>query len=145
MTQDPPKRERLRFEEFDHQASQNSRARVRVVLTRRGERYLGEATGVETREGASRTAALAAIAAAQAATGGRFTAELMGIKLVRAFDSWIVITALRAHSSEESYPRLLGSSEAPGDDTTRGAVLSVLDAVNRVLQKYLTVDTGRGP
>jgi hypothetical protein len=140
---DQQRRERLRFEEFDHQASQNSRARVKVVLTRQGERFTGEATGVETREGASRTAALAAIAAASAATGGRFSAELMGIKLVRAFDSWIVITALRANSSDESY-RLLGSSEAPGDDTTRGAVLSVLDAVNRVLQKYLTVDTDRG-
>ncbi|MSR36072.1 MAG: hypothetical protein EXR95_05425 [Gemmatimonadetes bacterium] len=64
----------------------------------------------------------------------------MGINLVREFDAWIVITALRATSSERSY-RLLGSSEAPGDDTTRGSALSVLDAVNRVLQKYLTVET----
>jgi hypothetical protein len=144
MRDDPPKRERLRFEEFDHQASQNSRARVRVVLTKRGERFTGEATGVETREGAARTAALAAIAAASAATDSRFGAELMGIKLVRAFDAWIVITALRAQSTDESY-RLLGSSEAPGDDTSRGAVLSVLDAVNRVLSRYLTVDTGRKP
>ena len=142
MKPEPSTRERLRFEEFDHHASQNSRARVKVVLTHRGERFTGEATGVETREGASRTAALAAIAAASAATNGRFMAELMGIKLVRAFDSWIVITALRANSSDESY-RLLGSSEAPGDDTTRGAVLSVLDAINRVLQKYLSVDPPR--
>jgi len=141
MPREPTKRERLRFEEFEHQASQNGRARVRVVLTRGEGRYTGEATGVETREGAGRTAALAAIAAAHAASGGRFSAELMGIKLVRAFDAWIVITALRAHSSERSY-RLIGSSEAPGEDTTRGAVLSVLDAVNRVLQKYLSVDTG---
>lgn len=139
MSPEPNKRERLKFEEFEHQTSQNGRARVRVVLTGQGQRYLGEATGVETREGAGRAAALAAIAATQAATGGRFTAELMGIKLVRAFDAWIVITALRAHSTERDY-RLLGSSEAPGDDTTRGAVLSVLDAVNRVLQKYLTVE-----
>ena len=116
---------------------------AKVVLTRGPQRYTGEATGVETREGASRTAALAAIAAASSATNGRFTAELIGIKLVRAFDSWIVITALRANSSDQSY-RLLGSSEAPGDDTTRGAVLSILDAINRVLSKYLSPEPEKG-
>ena len=127
---------RLRFEEFDHQASQNGRARVRVVLVRGEQRFTGESTGIETREGACRTAALAAIAAAEAVTEGRLVAELTGIKLVRAFDAWIVITALRAHSANREY-RLLGSSEAPGEDTTRGGVLSILDAVNRVLEKYL--------
>ena len=139
MIQEPAQRERLRFEEFDHQASQNSRTRVRVVLTHHGERFTGEATGVETREGASRTAAMAAIAAASAATGGRFSAELMGIKLVRAFDAWIVITALRAHTPDRAY-RLIGCSEAPGEDTTRAAVQSVLDAFNRVVEKYIPVD-----
>lgn len=131
-----PKRERLRFAEFDHQSSQNGKARVRVVLSRAGERFTGEAIGLETREGAARTAAQAALASVQAATGGRFRAELMGIKLVRAFDAWIVITALRARSVERDY-RLLGSGEAPGDDTTRGAVLSILDAANRVLERAL--------
>ena len=100
---------------------------------------MGESTGVATREGAGRTAALAAIAAAQEATEGRFVTEFVGIKLVRAFDSWIVVTALRGRSSERSY-RLLGSAEAPGEDTARGAVLSVLDAVNRVMEKYITED-----
>lgn len=136
MDQDHPRAERLRFEECDHQTSQNGRARVRVVFMRGDRRFTGEATGVETREGSSRTAALAAIAAASAATEGRFDAELVGIKLVRAFDAWIVITALRARSTERGY-RLLGSSEAPGEDTARGAVLSILDALNRVLPKYL--------
>jgi len=139
MDPDQPRRERLRFEEFDHSTSQNGRARVRVVLMRREERFTGEATGVETREGSARTAALAAIAAASAASEGRFSADLVGIKLMRAFDAWIVITSLRARSSDHSY-RLLGSSEAPGEDTTRGAVLSILDAVNRVLEKYMPED-----
>ena len=139
MDMDQPKRERLRFEEFDHETSQNGRTRVRVVLMRGKERFTGESTGVETREGAGRTAALAAIAATQDATEGRFMAEFVGIKLVRAFDSWIVVTALRGQSSERSY-RLLGSAEAPGQDTARGAVLSVLDAVNRVMEKYNTED-----
>ena len=112
MDPNQPRPERLRFEEFDHHTSQSGRARVRVVLMRSEHRYTGEATGVETREGAGRTAALAALAAAEAATQGRFAAQLIGIKLVRAFDAWIVITALRAHSSERSC-RLLGSSEAP--------------------------------
>ena len=134
-----PKPERLRFEEFDHQSSQNGKARVRVVLTWGEQRFTGEATGVETREGAGRAAALAAIAAAEAVTEGRLKTELVGIKLVRAFDSWIVITSLRAQSTGRSY-RLLGSSEAPGEDTTRGAVLSILDAVNRVLEKYMVED-----
>ena len=139
MDPEQPRPERLRFEEFDHQTSQNGKARVRVVLMWGERRFTGEATGVETREGAGRTAALAAIAAAQAVTEGRLTAELVGIKLVRAFDAWIVITAMRAQSAERSY-RLLGSSEAPGEDTARGAVLSVLDGVNRVLEKYTQDD-----
>ena len=109
MDSDQPRPERLRFEEFAHKISQNGEARVRVVLMWGEQRFTGEATGVETREGAGRTAALAALAAAEAVTEGRLSAELVGIKLVRAFDSWIVITALRAHSSERSY-RLLGSS-----------------------------------
>jgi len=132
-------RERVRFEEFDHQTSVNGRARVRVVLAGRSESFAGEATGVETREGASRAAALATLAAAKAATGDRFDADLVGIKLVRAFDAWIVVTALRAHAPDRTY-RLIGSSEAPGEDTARGAVLSVLDAVNRVLEKYMAGD-----
>ena len=136
MEQDDSPRERVRFEEFDHQTSPNGRARVRVVLAGRSASYAGDATGVETREGASRAAALATLAAAKAATGDRFDADLIGIKLVRAFDAWIVITALRTHAPDRTY-RLIGSSEAPGEDTARGAVLSVLDAVNRVLEKYM--------
>ncbi len=139
MEQAELRRERLSFEEFDHQTSQNGRALVHVVLSRRGARFGAEAAGVETREGSGRAAALAALAAAKAATGGRFAADLIGLKLVRAFDAWIVITALRAHAADQSY-RLIGSSEAPGEDTARGAVLSVLDAVNRVLEKYMSAD-----
>ena len=132
MDQELHGRERLRFEEFDHETSPNGRARVRVVLSRGKRRFTGEAMGLETREGAGRAAALATLLAAQAATGGRFSAELVGIKMVRAFHAWIVITALRARTPERSYS-LVGSSGAPGEDTNRGAVLSILDAVNRLL------------
>jgi hypothetical protein len=131
--------ERLRFEEFEHQSSQNGRARVRVVFARGTRIFNGDATGLETREGAGRAAAQAALSAAEAATEGRFSAELMGLKLVRAFDAWIVITALRAHAADKDY-RLIGSAEAPGEDTTRGAVLSILDAINRVVERYLDAE-----
>ena len=132
-------RERLRFAEFDHQISASGKARVRVVLADREVAFTGEAVGVETREGAARAAALATLAAAKAATGQRFDADLIGVKLVRAFDAWIVVTALRAHTPDRTY-RLIGSAEAPGEDTTRGAVLSVLDAMNRVLDRFISSD-----
>jgi hypothetical protein len=141
---DRPRRERLRFEDFVHETFQDGRTRVSVVLEWRDQRHPGEATGVETREGAVRTAAQAALRAASAATGGRFEAELVGIKAVRAFDAWIVITSLRARTPGQNY-RLLGSSEAPGDDTARGAVLSILDAVNRVLEPYMIDGTEPPP
>ena len=128
--------ERVRFEEFDHQISASGRARVRVVLSDRDQSFAGEAAGVETREGSGRAAALATLAAAKAASGDRVDADLVGIKLVRAFDAWIIITALRAHTPDRTY-RLIGSSEAPGEDTARGAVLSVLDALNRVLERHM--------
>jgi hypothetical protein len=139
MDQDDLTGERVRFAEFDHTISPNGRARVRVVLASRGQSFTGEATGVETREGSGRAAALATLSAAKAISDDRFDADLIGIKMVRAFDAWIVVTALRAHAPDRTY-RLIGSSEAPGEDTARGAVLSVLDAVNRVLEKYIPGD-----
>jgi len=41
MDIDQPKHERLRFGEFDHETSQSGRARVRVVLMRGEERFMG--------------------------------------------------------------------------------------------------------
>ena len=140
MDENELSRERLRFEGFDHDTSPSGRARVRVMLARRAESWSGESAGLTTREGAGRAAALATLLAAKAATGQRLEAELVGIKLVRAFDSWIVVTALRARTPERTY-RLIGSSEAPGEDTTRGAVLSALDALNRVLERYISEGT----
>jgi hypothetical protein len=55
---DQPKRERLRFEEFDHHTSQNGRTRVRVVLMLGEDRFTVESAGVETREGAGQPSAL---------------------------------------------------------------------------------------
>ena len=41
MDLDQPKRERLRFEEFDHHTSQNGRTRVHVVLMLGEDRFTG--------------------------------------------------------------------------------------------------------
>ena len=44
------------------------------------------------------------------------------------------VVSLRGRAGEERY-QLLGSFAAPDEDVARGAVLSVLDATNRVLGK----------
>jgi hypothetical protein len=97
---------------------------------------MGEAQGVLTREGDLRTGAEATLKAVAAATGGRLRLALVGIKAIRAFDSWLVVASVEVRSPDRHY-KLIGARTAEADDMVRGAVLSILDAVNRVVELYL--------
>jgi hypothetical protein len=67
--------------------------------------------------------------------GASIDLELRGIRLVRAFDALLVIVAVRARVADRRMD-LIGATVAPGDDVTRGAVLSFLDATNRLVERY---------
>jgi hypothetical protein len=131
------RRERLRFDDFQLERFPNGRCMARVGLQwTRGRSFSGEAEGTQTKQGELQAAAKAALAAAGESVQGRVALELRGVKAVRAFDAWVVVASVSARVDNLDI-RLLGAFPSPGPDTSRGAVLAVLDATNRVLQRYL--------
>jgi hypothetical protein len=110
--------------------------RVRVGLEWGHDLHQGRGEGMGTREGTLRAGAEAALAAARSVTGGSVHLELAGIKAVRAFDSWLVVSSVVLRD-ESGLQRRIGARAAPDGEMAVGAVLSVLDALNRVLTPYL--------
>jgi hypothetical protein len=131
------RRERLRFDDFRLDRFPNGRCVARVGLQwTRGRTFTGEAEGTQTKQGELQAAAKAALNAAADSVWGRVALELKGVKAVRAFDAWVVVVSVSARIENLDF-RLLGAFPSPGTDISRGAVLAVLDATNRVLQRYL--------
>jgi hypothetical protein len=134
---DNERRERLRFDDFRLDRFPNGRCKARVGLQwTQGRSFTGEAEGTQTKQGELQAAAQAALAAASESVRGEVALELRGIKAVRAFDAWVVVASVSARVDKLDI-RLLGAFPVPGPDISRGAVLAVLDATNRVLQRYL--------
>jgi hypothetical protein len=131
------RRTRLRFDDFQLERFHDGRCEVEVRFTwTQGQSYRGEAQGTQTLEGELRAAASAALRGIQEAAGGALTMELGGAKAIRAFDAWIVVVSLRAQAEGETL-RLMGAYPCPDDQTPRGAVMAVLVATNRILERYL--------
>ncbi len=137
MHVDELRRGRLRFDDFQLQRFPDGRCRVEVRTEwTRGRTYSGVAEGTQTLQGELRAAAEAALEAAAGSVQGMVELELRGAKAVKAFDAWIVVVSVRAGVEGESL-RLLGAFPCADEDTPRGAVMAVLDATNRVLERYL--------
>jgi len=136
MSPDENGRSRLRFEDLGSRSFPDGRVRIRVDLEWRGTLYSGESRGTDTLEGQTRASALATLQSAQQATRGTLSLELMGVKAIRAFDAWVVIVSVRGRSADDEYS-LIGCSACREDTTNRGACLAVLDALNRILEKYV--------
>lgn len=137
MSLQDPRRERLRFEDFQLERFPNGRCRSKVRFGWiQGAVFTGEAEGTQTKQGELQASAMAALNAATNSVQNRLGLELMGVKAVRAFDSWVVVASVSARSGTLNL-KLLGASPCVGIDTARGAVMAVLNAVNRVLQPYL--------
>lgn len=131
------RRERLRFSGFSYERSPAGRVTCSVTLEfAPGENVVGKADGQASPSGDSRLGAEAAIRALELFTKGELTFELVGVKVVRAFDANVVIISLIQHG-DEGPDRLLGCYLADGD-MVRGAALAVLNATNRVLGNFIT-------
>lgn len=131
------RRERLRFTGFSLERSPAGRVTCQVVLEwAPGETVTGRAEGQASPSGDSRLGAEAAIRALEAFTEKAITFELVGVKVVRAFDANVVITSL-IQRGDEGPDRLLGCYLADGD-MVRGAALAVLNATNRILGNFIT-------
>ena len=130
------RQERLRFSNFSLERSPAGQVRCQVTLEfGPGELITGQVSGQASPAGDTRLGAEACLRALETFTGGTLTFELIGVKVVRAFDANIVITSLIQHG-DDGPDRLLGCYLAEGDQV-RGAALSVLNATNRVLGNFI--------
>lgn len=127
---------RLRVARVDYRPGADGRGDVEVALEYGGRRWTGTGRGLMTREGDMRMGADATLEAVVASTDGSFRPVLGGIKAIRAFDSWLVIVSVEVDDAGR-HLRLLGAEAAEGGNLVRGAVLAVLDALNRVLERHL--------
>jgi hypothetical protein len=114
-----------------------------------GRMYEGTVSCLETQQGilkAASQAALKATLASRAENGANghgsghakgIDLEVVGVKAVRAFDGWVVVTRINGSRGEERY-RLLGAAPCEGEEDLPGAaVKAVLNASNRVMEQRI--------
>ena len=130
------RQERLRFTGFACDRTRTGHLTCRVTLELGpGETIFGEASGTASPSGDARLGAEAALRALEAFTERQITFELIGVKVVRAFDMNVVIASIMQHGTAGP-ERLLGCYLAEGDHV-RGAALAVMNATNRTLGTYI--------
>jgi hypothetical protein len=129
-------RSRLRFDRLDHTTTPDGSGRVSVRLEWGGQTFEGTVPCLETQQGIIQAASQATMRAALASRNGHGLAlEVGGVKAVKAFDGWVVVTRLNGTRGDEKM-RLLGAAPCEGeDDLPNAAVKAVLNASNRVLEQ----------
>ncbi len=136
----PPRYERrLRFVSAESSRSPGSRFDVRITLALQdpGEdsdasesRYVGEASGVGDVILEPRLAVEATLTAIAEATGDPEYFRLLGIKVVHAFDTRVVLVCLR--TSDDRSAQVVGAVPFSGA-MARTAATAALDATNRLV------------
>lgn len=132
-------RTRLKFDSLEHVTMPDGSGRVSVRLEWAGDLYEGTVACLETQQGVIKAASQAALQATLASTGevseSGVSLEVVGVKAVRAFDGWVVVTRVNGSADDETC-RLLGAAPCEAeDDLPEAAVKAVLDASNRVLEQ----------
>ena len=128
------RRERLHFGSFTFTRLPTGRCSVHVVLEYDGKQFVGHSEGQSSPIGDLRLGAEAAMQAVEAFAEGSLGLELMGVKLIRAFDSNVVIVSTTQRSAREN--GMVGCYLVE-KDAVRGAALALMNATNRVLGNYL--------
>jgi hypothetical protein len=132
------RRERLRFSEFSFTRTPAGVCVAEVELEwAPGTRYRGRSEGQSSPLGDLRIAAEAAMRALESFSKGELAFELIGVKMVRAFDANLIIVSISMRGTPMP-TRLLGCYLAEGD-IARGAATAVLNATNRVLGNFISV------
>ncbi len=137
-------RRRLCLVDVLHRSEPDGRCRIEVSMEWQGTAYRAQREGTQTTQGVLRAAAEACLEAAESAAGNSIALRLVGVKSVRAFDSEVIIASVRGESPDRNY-RLLGcAASAPGEDpshaASQAATRAVLDALNRILEKYVDAE-----
>ena len=131
---------RLRFDSLDYVTTPDGSGRVSVRLEWDGERYEGTAACLETQQGVLRAAAKATLVATMTSSAGGQSSspldlEVLGVKAVRAFDGWVVVTRIHGQAGAEQH-RLLGAAPCESEDELpAAAVRAALDASQQLLEQ----------
>jgi hypothetical protein len=133
-------RSRLRFDRLDRTMTPDGSGRVSVRLEWGGEIFERTVPCLETQQSllnAVSQATLRATLASRPANGdaNRLNLEIAGVKAIRAFDGWVVVTRLHGTRGTERM-RLLGTAPCETEEDLPGAaVKAVLNASNRVMEQ----------
>ena len=129
-------RQRVRLLSVQANTTPDSRCTMRVAIEWSGDKRLeGVGNGNATRQGMLIAGSLATLDAIRKVAGEPLGLEFRGVKSVPAFDELVVIVAIRGQAGDRRYD-LLGCCSAPDEEVARGGVLAVLDATNRILERY---------
>ena len=134
-------RSRLRFDSLEHVTTPDGSGRVSVRLEWGGDFYEGTVSCLETQQGVLKAASQAALSATLASTlelsKDQIDLEVVGVKAVRAFDGWVVVTRINGKAGPDPL-RLLGAAPCEAEDDLPGAaVKAVLNASNRVMEQMV--------
>lgn len=130
------RRERVRFADFAFTRTPSGQCTAQVELEYEGRRVSGRSSGQSSPLADLRVAAEAALRALEQFTDNSLIFELIGVKLIRAFDANLVIVSVGLRGSD-AQARLVGCYLAESD-TRRGASVAVLNATNRILGNYIS-------
>ena len=133
----PQPRRRVYLYRVDMEYPRIGRAVATTVLEWRGQRFEARQEGQSGPAVELRLAALATISALEQVLEGEITFSLVGIRSLRAFDQDLVVVLTR--SEQESAERPLVGISLAAQTLWHGAALAVLNATNRLLGNYLTV------
>lgn len=136
ITQAQLKRERLRFAGFSFNKTPSGQCTAEAELEWvDGVRVVGKAKGQSSELGDLRIAADAGLRALESFSGNALQFDLIGIRLIRAFDANVIIVSVGVKKGEG--PRKLLGCYLAEEDPVRGAVVAVLNATNRVLGNFI--------
>lgn len=131
MTDPAQSEARPKLTNFGLEELRNGDTRAIVELTwADGDLTRGTRTGHSGEPGTMRSAAQACLDAL-APKLDTIAFELLGVKAVRAFDATVVVVSLSVVGGV-SGPRLVGSALVEESAVSRGAVIAVLQATNRL-------------
>lgn len=130
------RRERLRFADFRFTRTPAGQCTAEVHLEWiDGERYVGRSSGQSSELADLRIVGEATLRALEEFSSGTFQFEIFGVKLIRAFDANLIIVAVSARNTDG--PRRLLGCHLAERDAHNAAVISVLNATNRLLGNYI--------
>lgn len=141
-------RSRLRFDGLDHEVTPDGSGIVSVRLEWGGHMYSGSVPCLETLQGVIKAASQATLTATLASRRSNqsrgIDLEVVGVKAVRAFDGWVVVTRINGKAGDERL-RLLGAAPCEDeDDLPAAAVKAVLNASNRVMEQEIARESANG-